>query len=162
MQHSISFNRRRRGRRGAALVEFAIVLPIIFLGLTGMLELSRVLMLQHTADTAAYEGARNAMVAGAKSQDAISMANSLLAANRLKSTTVTVSPTDINEETPTITVTVEIPVAQNSWLPPFWFQPSKIVSEVTLITERPPIVQLTGLPVLRQKKVNLKTVTGLL
>ncbi len=162
MQHRSSFKQRRRIRQGAALVEFALVLPIIFLGLTGMLELSRVLMLQHTADTAAYEGARNAMVAGAQAQDAISTANSLLAANRLKSTTVTVSPMDINEETPTITVTVQIPVSKNSWLPPFWFQASNVISEVTLITERPPIVQLTGMPVLKQKKLKLNVVTGLL
>ncbi len=64
-------------RRGAAIVEFSLVMPIILLFFTTMIELSRVLMLQHTADTAAYEAARSAMVPGGKAQDAHNAANSL-------------------------------------------------------------------------------------
>ncbi|MCA9131857.1 MAG: pilus assembly protein [Planctomycetales bacterium] len=40
-------------RRGAALVEFALTLPIILLLVTALLEISRVQMLKHSTDTAA-------------------------------------------------------------------------------------------------------------
>ncbi len=47
-------------RPGVVMIEFAIVLPVILFSFACMIEISRVLLLQHTADTAAYEGARNA------------------------------------------------------------------------------------------------------
>ena len=142
-------------RGGAAIVEFAVVMPIILLFFTTTIELSRVLMLQHTADTSAYEAARAAMVPGAKSQDARDAAQKLLRANRLTSTNIMVSPDVILETTPLISVHVEIPVAPNSWLPPFWFSRSTVSSDVTLFCERPPMVQLTGIPNIKIKKQNV-------
>ncbi len=53
-----------------------MVLPIIMLLFYGMIELSRVLLLQHSVDTAAYEGARCAIVPGAKSDEATACAES--------------------------------------------------------------------------------------
>ena len=55
----------KSSRSGAVLVEFALVLPVIMFTFACMVEISRVMLLQHTADTAAYEGARSAMVPGA-------------------------------------------------------------------------------------------------
>lgn len=138
-------------RRGAALVEFAMVFPILMLCFYGMIELSRVLLLQHTVDTASYEGARCAIVPGATSQDAIECASSLLTTAKLKNATVTVTPTIITESTPLVTVLVELPVRENAWMTPFWFTKGTVKSEVTLITERPPIIQLTGIPQLKAK-----------
>lgn len=138
-------------RRGAALVEFAMVLPILMLCFYGMIEISRVLLLQHTVDTASYEGARCAIVPGASSQDAINCATDLLTTAKLKNATVTVTPSVITETTPLVTVLVEIPVRENAWMTPFWFKSGTVKSEVTLITERPPIIQLTGVPQLKAK-----------
>lgn len=147
--------------RGAALVEFAMVLPILMMFFYGMIELSRVLLLQHTVDTASYEGARSAIVPGASSQDAVDSASKLLATGKLKSATITVTPTVITEETPVITVLVEVPIRENAWLTPFWFKKGSVKSEVTLITERPPIVQLTGIPQLKAKSKKAKTASAL-
>ncbi len=148
-------------RFGATLVEFAIVLPILFGIFFGMVELARVMLLQHSVDTAAYEGARCAMVPGAKSSDAVASAQQLLDSAQLHSATITVEPTSITESTPLVTVRIELPIAENSWVVPMWFTSGKVVSEVTLITERPPMVQLTGVPRLKAKSSKTKTATNL-
>jgi hypothetical protein len=153
-----------QSRGGAALVEFAIVLPIILLIFAGMIEISRILLLQHSADTSAYEGARCAMVPGATSSEASQAAQSLLQAAGLKSSVITVSPTLIQEDTSLITVRVEIPISTNAWISPHWFQGSRVVSETTLYCERPPMIQLTGIPKMSgiaNAKKSGKSTTGL-
>ncbi len=146
-KHRNSSNRRT----AAALVEFAVVLPVIFLFFAGVIEVSRLLMLQHSTDTAAYEGARSAMVPGASSEDAKRAARALLTAARLKNATISVTPETITESTSLVTVTVELPVKDNTWLPPIWITSGVLQSSVSLITERPPVIQLTGLPKLKAK-----------
>jgi Flp pilus assembly protein TadG len=49
-------------RRGSAVVEAAIALPMFFLMLLGILEYSRYVMVRNLADHAAREGARTAVV----------------------------------------------------------------------------------------------------
>ena len=158
MDKRIGFIKKRRG--GAVLVEFALVLPVILLTFAGIIEISRVLMLQHTADTAAYEGARNAMVPGASASDATTSATLLLTAAGLRASTVTVTPTDINEQTPVLTVLVSIPVKENSWISPMFFVNYNVQSEVTLFCERPPVVQLVGIPELKLKSAKGKKSDG--
>ena len=112
----------KSSRSGAVLVEFALVLPVIMFTFACLVEISRVMLLQHTADTAAYEGARSAMVPGAISANAVNTATELLTAARLKTTKVTVTPALIDETTPLVTVLVEIPVEANYWISPMLFQ----------------------------------------
>ena len=159
-----AIKKRRRTnatRTGAVLVEFAMVLPIVVVLFSGLIEISRVLLLQHTADTAAYEGARAAMVPGATADEAKLEATRLLEANGLHSTKVTVTPETLEEASPLITVLVEIPVGPNSWIAPIRFFNMNISSEVTLFCERPPIVRLTGVPALKAKKTKGKAGAGL-
>ncbi|MDX1927181.1 MAG: TadE family protein [Pirellulaceae bacterium] len=143
-------------RSGAVLVEFALVLPVIMFTFACMIEISRVMLLQHTADTAAYEGARSAMVPGATATNAVDTATELLTAAGLKTTKVTVTPQAIDETTPVVTVLVEVPVAANYWISPMLFQESVVKSEVTLFSERPPVVQLTGVPAIKKKATQTK------
>ncbi len=77
-------------RAGAALVELALVLPILFLFFVGIVEVSRILLLQHSIDTAAYEGARAGMVPGATAAEAKAAAVQLLTAARLKDATISI------------------------------------------------------------------------
>jgi hypothetical protein len=149
-----------RIRQGAALVEFAIVFPLVLLIFAGMIEISRVLLLQHSADTAAYEGARSAMVPGASADDATQAATDLLQAAGLKSSTITVTPSVVTETTPLITVRVEIPISPNAWISPTWFKEAKVVSETTLFCERPSMIQLTGVPQLQALGKAKKAKTG--
>ncbi len=71
-------------RKGAVVVEFAVVLPVFALVFGGTIEISRALLVQHTIDTAAYEGARAAAVPGATSNDAVRTAKELLQTAQLK------------------------------------------------------------------------------
>lgn len=144
--------KRNEHRTGAALVEFAFVAPLLLVFFYAMVELTRVMLLQHSVDTAAYEGARAAMVPGATSADAIDSANQLLKAANLKNAIITVDPAVLEESTSLITVRVQLPIASNCWITPFWFKSGSVQSEVSLITERPPLVQLTGVPKLKAKK----------
>ena len=57
--------RVRFGRRGQALVEFALVLPLVLLLVVGMLEFARAWNLHQTMTDAVREGARRAVLADA-------------------------------------------------------------------------------------------------
>jgi len=64
----MSSNRRRSARsRGQAMVEFALVAPIFFLLLFGIIEGGRFIFYYETLSNAAREGARYAIVHGANS-----------------------------------------------------------------------------------------------
>jgi Flp pilus assembly protein TadG len=56
-QHTRSGRRRGDGRRGAALVEAALVLPLVFLFLLGIMEYARFLMFEHVFNNAVRAGA---------------------------------------------------------------------------------------------------------
>lgn len=53
-----SIRGRKRHERGASLVEFALIAPILFLLLFGIIELGRVVATFNSVNTAAREGAR--------------------------------------------------------------------------------------------------------
>lgn len=133
-------------RRGATSVEFAVCLPILILLIMAVVEFSRLGILRHAADNAAYEGARNAIVPGGSVEDANAAALNLLNRTGVKFANITVSPDPILETTTSIQVRVQVPVAQNSWVLPTFFQGANLSSEVTLLTERTPLVQAQGLP----------------
>lgn len=132
-------------RRGAALVEFALVFPVVMLFIAALLEFSRVSMLKHSADTAAYEAARAGVVVGAKQPAIVGAADKLLSSAQLNKWSVEVFPTTIDESTAFVRVRVDIPVAENSWVSPFLFNQHVVTSTVTLVTERPTAVQLSGI-----------------
>jgi Flp pilus assembly protein TadG len=58
-----------RGEQGQALVEFALILPIILLLVVGMLEFARAWNLHQVMTDAAREGARRAVLADTKAID---------------------------------------------------------------------------------------------
>jgi hypothetical protein len=164
MRHSEVNGRKgrfiHRPRLAAVLVEFAVVLPLVVVFSFGMIELARLLMLQHTADTAAYEGARQAMVPGATAGEAIEAAQAMLDAAELKDASISVTPALIEESTPVVTVNVIIPIKPNSWVAFFNLGDLDVSSEVSLFCERPAVVRLSGLPVMKAKKNEKRTRHG--
>ncbi len=134
-------------RRGATAVEFSLTMVVVVTILMGLFEFSRVSMLRHAVETAAYEGAREAIPPGANVEDAVAAANQSLQSMGIQFGTVTVSPNPIEETTTQVNVEVTIPLAQNSWLVPRYVQ-SGITGSISLMTERSPIVLANQLPVL--------------
>lgn len=150
--------KKRNKRQAAVLVEFSMVLPIVVFTFASMIEISRVMLLQHTADAAAYEGARQGMVPGATATQATEAANALLSIAELEGTKVIITPDVITEATSIISVDVEIPIAENCWIIPLLIKDFAVSSSVTLFCERPPVVQLTGVPAIKAKNAKTKGV----
>ena len=61
--------RRNANRRGAALVEAAFILPILFLVTLGIIEFGRAMMVAQMVTTAAREGARTGIMSGENNTD---------------------------------------------------------------------------------------------
>ncbi len=128
---------RRRHRRGAMLVEFALTAPVLFLVFFAMVEFSRVHLIRNTMQNAAYEGARAGIVPGATVADVKAEVNSLLRAVSVVNATVDVQPTVIRFDTPEITVTIDVPMDSNDWGLTHYFSGRNLQTTFTLAREFP-------------------------
>lgn len=115
--------RIRRTRRGASAVEFALVAPLLFLGIVmPMIEFGRAMMAAELACNAARAGCRAGVIPGASNSTITSAVDTLLTGERIggASTTIRVKGSSANASTAmqgdTIAVTVSIPYNSISWL----------------------------------------------
>jgi len=127
---------RRKGRRGATAVEFALTAPIFFLFLLAAFEFGWLNVIRHTADNAAYEAARTAMVPGATADEARTKANRLLRIVGARGANVTVTPDPVTAQTEQVTVAIEIPMKRNGLIVPRFTKNTEINASSTLRTER--------------------------
>jgi Flp pilus assembly protein TadG len=109
----------RRNRRGAAVVEFAVVSPVFFLLVFGMIEYGRMVMVQQLLTNAAREGARVGVLDNSSSTDVTNAVKSYLTAAKINNPTITCNPSAPSSATygQPVTVTVTVPFNQVSWLP---------------------------------------------
>jgi len=126
----------RRKRTAAAAVEFAIVAPIFFVLVIGSLEFGRLNIIRHTADQAAYEAARHAMVPGATAAEARQQANRMLRIVGTRGARVDVDPAVLGPDVDEITVTIDVPMNQNGWITPRFTRTTTIHAVSRLKTER--------------------------
>ena len=127
---------RSTERTGATIAEVAVMMPIFVLIIFAMFEFTRMAVLRHTADNAAYEAARIAMVTGGTAQDARDEANRILNIVRTNGAQVTVQPAVITDATEQITVSIDVPMDQNGWILPKFSAGQNIFATCTLRTER--------------------------
>jgi Flp pilus assembly protein TadG len=127
---------QRQLRRGAAAVEFAIVAPLLFLLILTMFEFSRLQVIRHTGDNAAYEAARKAMVPGASAGDAVAEANRIMRTIGARGVQVNVTPSRIDANTRSVTVEVQTRLDQNALVAPRFTRGATLRSQSTLLTER--------------------------
>jgi Flp pilus assembly protein TadG len=127
---------RSESRRGAAAVEFALTAPIFFAFLLAAFEFGWMNVLRHTADNAAYEAARTAMVPGATAAEARRKANNLLRIVGARGARVSITPTALTPDTEQVTVAVDIPMNRNGLIVPRFTRNKTLHSESTLRTER--------------------------
>ncbi|MBN1851521.1 MAG: pilus assembly protein [Pirellulales bacterium] len=123
----------RRNRQGAAVVEFAIVAPVFFLLVFGMIEYGRMVMVQQVLTNASREGARRAVLDGVTDADVTTAVSDYLTNASISGATTTVTttppvPPDIAEAR---TVTVTIPFNRVSWLPSPMFLGGKTLQAST-------------------------------
>lgn len=126
----------RKPRRGAVTVEFAIVAPIFFLLLMAAFEFGWMNVIRHTADNAAYEAARAAMVPGATSADATAKAKTLLNIVGARGAKITITPAVITTATKEVTVSIDVPMSGNGLITPKFTKKQTLHSKSTLRTER--------------------------
>jgi Flp pilus assembly protein TadG len=113
---------KRRERRGAALVEFAIVAPILMLILIGMIEFGRAMAVQQNVTTAAREAAREATLLGATVDSVEEVAEEYVSQVPAGEISVDITPTlDTIECGDLVTVSVSVPLSAISKLGSTWF-----------------------------------------
>jgi Flp pilus assembly protein TadG len=105
-------------RRGTAAAEFAIIGPIVVMLVLGMIEFSRLMMVEEVLTNAAREGCRQAVLTGATTSDATSTVDTYLSGAGISGYTTTVSPDPSTAQAGTaITVQITVPYSSVTWLP---------------------------------------------
>ena len=127
--------KNRKNRDGATVVEFAIVLPLLFLLFFAAFEFCRVAMIRHTVDNAVYEGCRVGIIPGATASDAENEARQILSSIGVNKANVSVRPTNIQRDTEQVTVQIAVPLDENSFVPNQFVTGRSIVRELTLQRE---------------------------
>lgn len=138
-------DRRSTPRRGAAAVEFAAAFSVLVLLIFGGIELTRVTMIRHSIDHAAYVAARDAIVPGATSAAVLQRAQDHLAVVGIQNAVITLIPANIEESTSVVEVRVTAPLASNSYGVPQYVG-GDLVGRARLMTERSPIQMAANLP----------------
>lgn len=132
-----STRNRRRWRRGyrvanrcgAAAVEFAIVAPVFFLLVIGMIEVGRAMMVQQVLINASRVGARQAATAGATSSAVQTAVKDYATSVAVPSVSVSVSPDPAAAKSgDTVTVTTSVNYSNVSWLASPWFLGGKTLT----------------------------------
>jgi hypothetical protein len=85
----------RRNRNGAALVEFAVCLPVLLVLVLGSMEATSAIFVRQALTTSAYEGIREATKVGGTTAEATSRAQAVLTARNIRGSSIRVLPTDV-------------------------------------------------------------------
>lgn len=107
-------NRSKRNR-GAAVVEFAVCLPLLMLIVLGAIEATHGIFLKQALSAAAYEGMRVAIEPRSKQADALQQAQAILDSRLVKGSRITF---DTNIDTAPrgqkVAIEVSAPISLNS------------------------------------------------
>lgn len=128
----------RASRRGAAAVEFALVAPIFFVFVFGLIEFGRLVMVQQILTNAAREGCRVAILTTATTTSVKNTVTNYLTSAGISGATPTVSPDPPSSATSgqSVTVTVTVPFSSVSWLPtPQWLGGKTLTAVSVMRTE---------------------------
>ncbi|MEP3830544.1 TadE family protein [Rhodopirellula bahusiensis] len=122
-------------RQGAVAVEFAIVVPLLFLFFFAGFEFMRVAMVRHTVDNAVYEGARVGIIPGGTNAEIRAEATRILGTIGIDEFTLDVEPANITDATEDITVRVTVPLDRNTYVPAQYFLGEEMQRELTMRRE---------------------------
>src|SRR5439155_973404 len=130
---------RRDRRRGAAAVEFAVVASLLFLLVFGIIEIGRAMMVMEMLNNGARNGARVGTLAGSSNTDVTNAVNSALASGGFSGTTTAIQVNgqagNVNSAAPgdSITVTVQVPYNNVTWLPASMFLAGRTLSSTVVM-----------------------------
>ncbi len=129
------FIRRDPHRRGTTLVEFAVVAPVFFLMVLGLIEFGRGMMVQALLTNAAQLGARAGSLDGSQASDVSTAVNNYLSAGGISGASSTVTPSPPSSALPgqDVKVQVSIPYSSISWLPTPAYLGSTTLSSTAIV-----------------------------
>jgi Flp pilus assembly protein TadG len=133
-----SGSRKRSARRGAAVVEFALIAPLFFTMILGIIEFGRMMMVQQILVNAAREGARSAVLPGETDAQVTTVVSNYMSGVQISGYSESCSPTlSSNPASGTaLKVTVSVPASTVSWLSyGTWFQGQTLSASVTMVKE---------------------------
>ena len=123
---------RREIRYGIAAVEFAVIAPIFFLMVVGILEFGRALMVQQVIVSAARVGARQAITLNATTAGVTTTVTGYADNAAVPGVSVVVNPSpDTAAAGDVITVTTTVNFDQVSWMPTPWFLGGKTLTSAS-------------------------------
>lgn len=129
-------SRRAPNRRGAATVEMSLTLPIVLVVLVGGIEFTRACQVANACAFSAYEGCRAAIIPGGTASSANSAAQQFLTANSIGSSTITVTPSVIDDTTSTVTVQIAVSLDKSGWIAPIFTSGVTVSRSCTLTREK--------------------------
>ena len=128
---------RLRNRKGAAVVEFAVCLPLIMLIMLGSIEAANMLFLRQALVQASYEGAKAAVRLDSDNATVVEIANLVAAGRRIEGFTVETVPADVTTVPPGdfIRVRTSAPVNSNSFISGTVFRNLTLDAEAVMVKE---------------------------
>lgn len=129
--------RRNKARRGAALVEFTVCLPLFLVIVLATVETCRMIYLQQSLKLAAYECARLGITPDATYDTLQLQCDLLLQGRGLENYTFSIDPMDPSEleYEDNLTVSVSIPASEATILGSFFYQGKTVTESVTIMAE---------------------------
>lgn len=105
------YKHNRRNRRGAAVVEAAITLPVIFIIILGTVEVCNGIFMRQSLKLMAFEGARITIVPEASFEDVEQQVEEIATARGVKIKSVGVKPFDFQAQPPGTFIEVVVTAA---------------------------------------------------
>ncbi|MGB7343550.1 MAG: TadE/TadG family type IV pilus assembly protein [Pirellulaceae bacterium] len=136
---------RRKSRHGAVAVEFAIAISILLMVVFASVEFVRLNMLKHSVEHASYLAARRGIITGARSSDAVQVAEDHLAILGISNANVQVTPNTITDATQIVEVNISLPMTGNSWITPAFFN-GTLTGRSRMLAERAAASMSDALP----------------
>jgi Flp pilus assembly protein TadG len=124
-------------RRGAAVAELAICLPLLVLLIFASIEACSMIFLDHGLSIASYEGVRAAINYDGTNADVTARCNEIINQRSIASATVSTNPGNVTnvERGQPITVTVTAPSDANMISPPWFFGGMTLTARTTMVKE---------------------------
>jgi Flp pilus assembly protein TadG len=132
---------RSKQRSGATTVEFAMVCPVFFLFIFGIIEVGRGIMVAHLLTNAARVGCRAGVIQNTSTQQITTAVVNTLSQQGIRSEVTTVQVNDGTADASTaksgdeITVKVSVPVSRITWLPGGQYLNGNLSGQFTLRRE---------------------------
>lgn len=135
---SNSHRKRRQRRRGGAVAEMVVCLPLMVMLVFASIEACGMIFLRQALSSAAYEGVRVGVRESATNQDVTDRCNEVLNGRQVNGGTVTIDVDDVADvdSGDPITITITAPCNTNSSIAGWFFGGRTITTSASMVKEK--------------------------